>query len=451
MLKGCRPLDEDEEIVYQRDGRRLAEDGEPVASNADNIRCPIVTCDQTKVAKKKGAAVRTLWVDRQFDRVDRDLVTGEETGIDWRLDRCVRGSKKTHTCLETQHEIDPEARDVRLKDANASNKPKPEPQDPHAKWMAKKRAEKKTKEKKTKTNEYTTCKWPDRLWHRMPYAFESQLFAGSGRKAAMAKYTKCFDSAANGKDVCNLGGDFIGDGPGSAHLDYDLFLDRMAEQRGSGVTEELITKRQDIRRKFWHELQMYLDKFKTFEEQWRLQWDIHMAYFIQVINPMVEESIYINEVLNQMRNYLKAVSDWSDNPTNPKWDPWNTQSARANLGEPLTTDREMDAESPSYDGYASDLFVRSKGATSSYFDELGTSGKDRLLSTSMLELIRREALADGSGPEKFKVLFGSFVRTDKPNGDPDCGGALQSLQFAQLLTDSMGRSRRNYLSELTGQ
>jgi len=26
------------------------------------------------------------------------------------------------------------------------------------------------------------------------------------------------------------------------------------------------------------------------------------------------------------------------------------------------------------------------------------------------------------GPEKYKVLFGSFLRTDKQNGDPDCQG-----------------------------
>merc|ERR1719428_1564477 len=105
-----------------------------------------------------------------------------------------------------------------------------------------------------------------------------------------------------------------------------------------------------MRGMFWRELQEYLDRYKDHEEELRKEWDIHMAYFTQIVGPIVEEAIYINEMLNQMRNYLKAVSTWGDNPAK---DPWPI-GEYPNLGASLLGNLEIKAGSPTYEGYEKD-------------------------------------------------------------------------------------------------
>merc|ERR1719401_2127981 len=156
---------------------------------------------------------------------------------------------------------------------------------------------------------------------------------------------------------------------------------------------------------------------------------------------MIEESVYINEMLNQMRNFLKAVSDWSENKEK---DPWPKSSPHAKMGEPLSDVQHITPVSQK--AYQKGDFVQEEKAQMPYYQEVQRTGQDRVLGLTMLESIRRRAV--DQGPEKYKVLFGAFLRTDKPNGDPDCQGARQSLEFAQLLTESMGRYRRDYLPAL---
>jgi len=201
-----------------------------------------------------------------------------------------------------------------------------------------------------------------------------------------------------------------------------------------------------VRAAFWTALKEYVQEYKAFAAEQRLLWDQHLAYFTQVIGPMVEEALYINEMLNQMKNFLRAVSDWGQNPG--ELDPWPV-GENGKLGDPLVGTQIVDLQSKDYEGYSKDLFVQAKDAQHSYFMEVNEMGRDQILGTALFEHIRRGALARGGGPEKYRVLFGSFVRTDRPNGDPDCGGAQQSLSFAQYLLEALGWYREDVTPKLT--
>jgi len=86
----------------------------------------------------------------------------------------------------------------------------------------------------------------------------------------------------------------IGDGkPGSAKLNYDMFLDEVQHAFGVTITAGQISIRNNMRTDFWLKLQEYLDEYKIHEEKFRKKWDVHMAYFTQVIGPMIEEALYI--------------------------------------------------------------------------------------------------------------------------------------------------------------
>lgn len=298
--------------------------------------------------------------------------------------------------------------------------------------VPRKASKKKPKEEK----KGRTCRWPERLWHRDPYKVETIIFGGAkpNNPRATNKYDRMFEAAQVMKDPYDIGGDFIGTGkPKTAFLNYDDFLG--AAVANNAVKDLQIRDLHKKRGQFWRELQEYLDRYKEHEEQLRLEWDIHMAYFTQIVGPIVEEALYINEMLNQMRNYFKAVSIWGQT----QHDPWPINN-NPDLGTPLILSLKIDAESPDYPGYNKNRFVEAKDARKSYFDLLG-EGQDTLLGISILESIRRESqvVKKGQTRGKYRCLFGAFVRTDRPNGDPDCSGAKQSLEFAQILSEEMGR------------
>jgi len=294
------------------------------------------------------------------------------------------------------------------------------------------------------------CNWPDRLWHSKPYQIEELFFnpVNSTRKTT-PPYERYFKIVTQGpenqreqNELRSIGGDMIGKGKDRAKLNYDSFLQNLKGQKG--VTDEQIRERKEMRTDFWLKLQEYLDEYKLYEEEYRRKWDIHMAYFTQTIGPMIEEALYINEMLNQMRNFLKSVSDWSENRVEK--DPWPQSSVAAKMGDPLGAVQGITRTGVK--PYNKAEYVREEAADLPYYKEVQLSGKDRVLGLTMLEAIRRKATH--AGPENYKVLFGAFLRTDKPNGDPDCQGARQSLEFAQLLTESMGMHRKDYLPVLLG-
>jgi hypothetical protein len=302
-----------------------------------------------------------------------------------------------------------------------------------------------------------SCKWPDRLWHKTAYAIESQFFnavnATTKRSRTESGYDKFFRIASVGPDnkrevhmLEALGGSLVStgkDGPVPA-INFDDFLTNVANQTGKTITESQIKERSRMRTVFWMKLQEYLDEYKIHEDAFRQKWDVHMAYFTQVIGPMIEEALYINEMLNQMRNFLKSVSDWSEN--RELKDPWPLASPVAKMGEPLGAIQKIEEDNSK--PYAKAEYVQEGSAELAYYEEVQATGKDRVLGLTMLEAIRRRAASKGA--EKYKVLFGAFMRTDKPNGDPDCLGARQTLEFAQLLTESMGQHRKDYLPVLLG-
>jgi len=363
--------------------------------------------------------------DVQLERVDINLKTGLPTGIDWRMNRCTKGGKTKGKVFCKQANYPPgQCNDLKFIYGRGGT--------------------------------VRSCTWPDRLWHRTPYAIENVLFnaenATARKRMTESAYNKYFRIATVGPInkreqimLDNLGGDMIGDGkPGSAKLNYDGFLEKLLAQHGETITQGQIEERNKMRIDFWLKLQEYLDEYKIHEEKFRKKWDVHMAYFTQVIGPMIEEALYINEMLNQMRNFLKSVSDWSENRAEK--DPWPLSSPVAKMGDPLGAIQKItrDGVKP----YAKAEYVHEGGAELPYYMEVQETGRDRVLGLTMLEAIRRRAAEKGA--EKYKVLFGAFLRTDKPNGDPDCQGARQSLEFAQLLTESMGQHRKDYLPVLLG-
>jgi len=395
------------------------------ARNGTNRRCAIGSCktinlvDPKVIRENKRADFgKRLKVnaDLQLERVDLDLKTGEKTGIDWRLNRCLKGSPKYGTCLMVNNQPSAEI------------------------------------SYKAYAPGTDACNWPDRLWHSKPYQIEELFFnpVNTTRKTT-SPYERYFKivtsspSSLNGREkneLRSIGGDMIGQGKERAKLNYDSFLQNLKGQKG--VTNEQILERENMRTDFWLKLQEYLDEYKLYEEEYRRKWDIHMAYFTQTIGPMIEEALYINEMLNQMRNFLKSVSDWSENRVEK--DPWPQSSVAAKMGDPLGAVQGITRTGVK--PYNKAEYVREEAADLPYYKEVQLSGKDRVLGLTMLEAIRRKATH--AGPEKYKVLFGAFLRTDKPNGDPDCQGARQSLEFAQLLTESMGMHRKDYLPVLLG-
>lgn len=383
-------------------------------------KCPVGICREIKLSRS--GKVRKVYADLQLERTEIDLVSGAPTGMDWRLNRCVRS--KGSDCLAVN--------------------------DPPTAYS-----------KMGVSLDTATCYWPDRLWHKDPYSIERQIFnednstARRGRRQQQSAYDKYFAAATFTSDdrmaksmVDKLGGDLIGDGKQPARLDYNLFLTRLIEVSGPTIEEKQVSRRIRMRSDFWLKLQEYIDEYKLHEEQFRKEWDEHMAYFTQVIGPMIEESIYINEMLNQMRSYMSAVSEWPKDPASN--DPWPANSATANMGLPLGATQEIDADQPrkrskTYDKHK---YVQEKGAERSYYLQTQEQGVDKVMGLTMLETIRRRAIA--LGPEKYKILFGAFLRTDKPLGDPHCLGGRQSLEFAQILTEDMGKHRKDYLDGLLG-
>lgn len=198
----------------------------------------------------------------------------------------------------------------------------------------------------------------------------------------------------------------------------------------------------EARGHFWNAIQDYLEEYLNSDnlKAAREKWDMYMAYFVQVIGPMVEEALYINEMLNQMKAYLRAVGVWRHNRDRV---PWPEEGNGAFAEE---TEQVIDASSKDYKGYDKDILIKSKTQQHSYFAEINEMGRDQILGTSMFEYIRRQAVSNGDAPEKFpekfRVVFGSFLRTDRPNGDPDCSGAKASLRFAQDLIEMLGSERR---------
>jgi len=202
------------------------------------------------------------------------------------------------------------------------------------------------------------------------------------------------------------------------------------------------TKREkEVRQDFWQKINDYLEHaLRTGKEAQahRNDWDLHVVYFAQVIGPMVEEALYINEMLNQMKQFLRATVVWANSKFAEQKAPW-PENAKGNLGKPSVGTQEVDLEDSAYKkkGYNKDHLVRptGDGTQHSYYEEIDKEGKDRVLGITMFEYIRRQAIKRNNNPSDFRVMFGSFVRTDRPSGDPDCSGAQASLQFAQELTD----------------
>lgn len=172
-----------------------------------------------------------------------------------------------------------------------------------------------------------------------------------------------------------------------------------------------------------------------------------MSYFTQVVTPMVEEALYINEILNQMRKYIQALVDDEKKETGP----WQEGTPTANLDKE-GQEQEISQSNKDYkrDGYTPKALLREAGAPYTYVNYMNHKGQDKFLGTSVLEVIRREANSrgDGSGQNKFWVTFGAFVRTDQPAGDPGCDGARMSMEFAQQIIDDTGHDRARELARL---
>jgi len=211
-----------------------------------------------------------------------------------------------------------------------------------------------------------------------------------------------------------------------------------------GDTAELWQKE---RKRFWREVHDYLTKYENKEAVLKDKWDLHLQYFVKAVGPMVQESMFINEVLNQMKSYLGAWSSASSRaPPGAKFDLWPV----ASLKEQAKTAQVIDASPDSpyiRDGY--DLYGFVKSSDPAYngesYAERTADGRDDIMMLSLLEYMRKGAT---DRDREAKVLFGAFIRTDQPGADPDCDGARVSLEFAQQLSEAVGWKRAEALHHL---
>merc|ERR550532_2438009 len=134
-----------------------------------------------------------------------------------------------------------------------------------------------------------------------------------------------------------------------------------------------------------------------------------------------------------MKQYLRALTVWTGAAFAQDKVPWPETSKTANLDQPTVDTQTVDQEDEAYKrvGYNKDNLIQQKESQYSYYEEINQQGKDRVLGITMLEYVRRQAIKRNRNPSDFRIIFGSFVRTDQPSGDPDCSGALASLRFAQ--------------------
>jgi len=155
----------------------------------------------------------------------------------------------------------------------------------------------------------------------------------------------------------------------------------------------------------------------------RITWDSnfgeHLDFFKSVANALVEEAVYINEMLNQLRLWLASVTN--DDPN----------FGKGSFAQPL----DFSPTAASKDPYSLTDLIKAKGAKHNFFEERLIEGKDRFIGISLLEMLRQE-----KDKKNFWILFGTFARTDMPNGDPDCLGAQRALQFAETLLPKTTRA-----------
>merc|ERR1712190_43568 len=96
--------------------------------------------------------------------------------------------------------------------------------------------------------------------------------------------------------------------------------------------------------------------------------------------------------------------------------------------------------------------MKQVGAKLTYYEEINNKAFDEILGITMFEATRREAnmRAIARGDKMgLKVVLGAFIRTDIPNGDFTCAGALGSLQFVQgmmiMMDAEAGKKRAQHL------
>jgi hypothetical protein len=204
---------------------------------------------------------------------------------------------------------------------------------------------------------------------------------------------------------------------------------------------------QKERKRFWREMYDYVQKFENKEAVLKDKWDLHLQYFVKAVGPMVQESMFINEALNQMKSYLGSWSSASSNAVpGEKFDLWPVASLKSESKTAQVIDASPD--SPYIrDGYDLYNFVKSSDPVynGESYAERTADGRDDVMILSMLEFMRRGAT---DRDKEAKVLFGAFVRTDQPGADPDCDGARVSLEFAQGLSEAVGWKRSEALHHL---
>eukprot|EP00746_Dinoflagellata_sp_MGD_P011496 gnl/MRDRNA2_/MRDRNA2_124126_c0_seq1.p1 gnl/MRDRNA2_/MRDRNA2_124126_c0~~gnl/MRDRNA2_/MRDRNA2_124126_c0_seq1.p1 ORF type:complete len:1845 (+),score=309.40 gnl/MRDRNA2_/MRDRNA2_124126_c0_seq1:152-5686(+) len=381
----------------------------------DPVKCPIFTC--TKVNLEEDGVQTERVLDHQLEIIDRDLWTGNRVPSYWRLNY-----------------VDPST-GARMDAGAGGGMPQvldvpPEIENP--------------------TNP-VVCDWPDLLFHSMggdlgTEAIYEKLATAQTKSSKVAKWQKCM--AANCGSTDDRAKKWWQE-KGNRYKGYNFQFS-------------------SLKILYWRELQKYLDEFRFHEEKYREQFDEKLAYFSQVIGPMVEEALYINEMLNQMKQWLVTFNTWAQ-VLQPRLEPWPNSLSdldptiiaglRANLGEKTKIKIDADKGDADEDGcqvkvnlcYDKAKLIEPKDQDETYYEEVRTKFVDKVMGATIFDFLRRRANrpernAHPALENKLKILFGAFIRSDIPNGDAACTGAQMSLDFSQKLLGMMRKTRLKFIT-----
>eukprot|EP00930_Biecheleria_cincta_P081779 TRINITY_DN7111_c0_g1_i2.p1 TRINITY_DN7111_c0_g1~~TRINITY_DN7111_c0_g1_i2.p1 ORF type:complete len:1292 (+),score=228.55 TRINITY_DN7111_c0_g1_i2:65-3940(+) len=198
-----------------------------------------------------------------------------------------------------------------------------------------------------------------------------------------------------------------------------------------------VSQWQSTRKRFFAELQAHMAQYEAQERVYTDDYELHLRYFTKAIGPLVQEAMFINEALNEMKGYLGVWAQHSKKagPGVKLHDLWPPVEFDI-LGRDAQTIDSTPGSRISEEGYKPWKFIQS--VSDGNYAKMLALGQDHVMLLTMLEHIRLEAL---SKEKDTKVLVGAFVRTDAPGADPNCDGTRASLRFAQDLSDAIGWRR----------
>eukprot|EP00930_Biecheleria_cincta_P081778 TRINITY_DN7111_c0_g1_i1.p1 TRINITY_DN7111_c0_g1~~TRINITY_DN7111_c0_g1_i1.p1 ORF type:complete len:1273 (+),score=232.03 TRINITY_DN7111_c0_g1_i1:72-3890(+) len=265
-------------------------------------------------------------------------------------------------------------------------------------------------------------RWGERLWGRCVQSRKT----GS----CSAKQGAKLDRLASGRPVKKAD---YGAGPSC----QDILTCGVPKILMSMGTDASVRQWQRTRARFFTELKAYLAQCAEQDRTSKDRFELQLRYFTKAVGPLVQEAMFINEALNEMKGYLGVWAQHSKKAgpgvrLRDLWPPVEFDR----LGKDAQTVDASPGSRISEEGYKPWKFIQS--ASGGNYAKMLALGQDHVMLLTMLEHIRLEAL---SKEKDTKVLVGAFVRTDAPGADPNCDGTRASLRFAQDLSDAIGWRR----------